>query len=373
MHARAKVVNEASWTYLARVLNPFQVHIHDDDSGGIPMGTQRHRYVDPELLGDGGEKRSLERGLGWFSIGLGVAQLASPGGVARLSGLRDDDRNRSTMRALGLRELASGLGILGRRRPAGFLWARVIGDAMDLAILGRSFSSRSTDRDRLLVAMAAVGGVAALDMLSAYRQTGRQRAVAELPGRVEGKVSVTKLITVNRPVEDVYAFWRNFENLPRFMAHLESVEQLGGNRSRWCAKAIAGKTVEWEAEIVDERPNESISWRSLPGADVPNRGSVRFTPAPGGRGTEIRVDLEYDPPAGKLGAAVAKLFGREPGQQTMGDLRRFKQVMETGEVVHSDASIHRGMHPARPSQTTQASRAMNTSMTSKPSNGGARS
>jgi uncharacterized membrane protein len=148
--------------------------------------------------------------------------------------------------------------------------------------------------------------------------------------------------------EQVYEFWRDFRNLPRFMEHLESVELLEGRRSRWRAKAPVGSNVEWEAEIVEDRPNEMISWRSLPGSEVDNTGSVRFLPAPGGRGTEIRVALEYDPPGGRLGAKVAKLFGEAPEQQVASDLRRLKQVLETGEVVHSDASIHRGMHPARP-------------------------
>jgi uncharacterized membrane protein len=109
--------------------------------------------------------------------------------------------------------------------------------------------------------------------------------------------------------------------------------------------------VEWEAEIIEDRPNERISWRSVQPADVPNIGTVQFRSAPGGRGTEIHVELRYDPPGGKLGAAVAKLFGKEPAQQVKGDLRRLKQVLETGEVVHSDASVHRGLHPAQPSGT----------------------
>jgi len=132
------------------------------------------------------------------------------------------------------------------------------------------------------------------------------------------------------------------------MAHLESVEVLDNNRSRWKAKAPAGTTVEWEAETIEDRPNELISWRSLPDASIPNSGSVRFKDAPGNRGTEVHVELQYQPPAGKLGSLIAKLFGEEPEQQIKGDLRRFKQVIETGEIVHSDASIHKGMHPAQP-------------------------
>jgi uncharacterized membrane protein len=119
-------------------------------------------------------------------------------------------------------------------------------------------------------------------------------------------------------------------------------------RSRWRAKAPAGTSVEWEAELIDDRPNELIAWRSLEGSTVDNSGFVRFERAPGGRGTVVHVELRYCPPAGALGAAVAKLFGEEPRQQLYDDLRAFKQVMELGEVVKSDASIHTGMHPAQP-------------------------
>ena len=148
----------------------------------------------------------------------------------------------------------------------------------------------------------------------------------------------TAAITVNRPVEDVYLYWRQFENLPTFMYHLESVEVLDENRSRWQAKAPAGTRVTWEAELVEDNLNALIAWRSLEGADVDNTGAVTFTPAPAGQGTEVTVDVEYRLPGGKLTALVAKLFGEEPAQQIHDDLRRFKQVLETGEVLRSDAS-----------------------------------
>jgi uncharacterized membrane protein len=303
---------------------------------------------------DAAERRA--RGLGWFSIGLGLAQIAAPRGVARMIGVEDDDRSRNAMFVIGVREIASGLGILSQPRPAGWVWTRVGGDVMDLALLGRALGSRRADRNRVTAATAAVAGVTLLDLLTS-QQLSRGAGAAGRAGvagargvrvPVQRGVRVTQAITVNRPPEEVYRFWRNFENLPQFMAHLESVQVLDDRRSRWKAKAPAGRTVEWDAEVVEDRPNELIAWRSLENADVPNSGSVRFTPAPGGRGTEIRVELQYAPPGGALGAAIAKLFGEEPQQQVKGDLRRFKQVMEAGEVVHSDASIHRGPHPARP-------------------------
>jgi uncharacterized membrane protein len=286
--------------------------------------------------------------LGWFSIGLGLAEILAPRPLGRAIGVGYGARQGSTFRAFGLREIAAGLGILSRRRPAAWMWARVAGDLLDLAALSIALGTRRRggDRSRIAGAIGAVLGVTAVDYLTA-RHLGKHQ-VRRLTPDIARSIEVTKTMTIGLPVEEVYRFWRDFQNLPRFMAHLESVVVQGDRRSRWTAKGPGGKTFSWEAEITEDRPNELISWRSMPGADVHNTGMVRFLPAPGGRGTELRVDLKYDPPAGLFGASVAKLLGKEPGEQIEGDLRRFKQVMETGEVTNSDASIHRGMHAAQP-------------------------
>lgn len=146
-------------------------------------------------------------------------------------------------------------------------------------------------------------------------------------------IKLEKSVNINRAPEELYRFWRNFENLPRFMNHLESVRETGPGRSHWTAKAPAGSTVEWDAEIYNEKEGEMIAWRTLEGADVASAGSVHFEPAEGGRGTLVRVVLKYDPPGGKLGALVARLFGENPEQQITEDLGRFKQLMETGQVA----------------------------------------
>ena len=164
-------------------------------------------------------------------------------------------------------------------------------------------------------------------------------------------IHVKKSITINRPPEEIYSFWRDFRNLPRVMSHLESVEVTGDRESHWVAKAPAGMKVEWDAIITDDKPNELIAWRSVEGSEVQNSGIVRFQPAPGGRGTEIQVELQYNPPGGRLGGMIAKLFGEAPEQQIEEDLRRFKQLMETGVIVESDASIqgrHLAQQPAHP-------------------------
>jgi len=147
---------------------------------------------------------------------------------------------------------------------------------------------------------------------------------------------VEKTVTIDKSPEELYRFWRDFENLPRFMKHVKSVGSIGDGRSHWVAKAPAGMTVEWDAEVINEEPNRLIAWRSLHHSEINHAGSVRFDPAPGGRGTEVRVTLNYAPPAGSLGVAVAKLFGEEPELQLEESLRRFKGLMEAGEVATTE-------------------------------------
>jgi uncharacterized membrane protein len=302
-------------------------------------GDQRER----DSQNDNAER--LANALGWFSIGLGLAEVAAPRAVAQLIGVKDEDKTRNVLRGYGMREIAAGIGILSRPQPAGWLWGRVVGDLLDLSSLGTALGSSRSNRVRVGAATAAVIGVTALDVRCALQL---QRGSANGRTAKIGDVRVTKTIIVNRSPEEVYRFWHDFANLPTFMKHLESVEITGDNRSHWKATGPGDKPVEWDAEIVDDQPNARIAWRSLEGSDIDNSGSVQFERAPGGRGTLVRVELQYSPPGGVISATLAKLFGEEPGQQVDDDLRAFKQVLETGEVAKSDASIHRGMHPAQP-------------------------
>ena len=297
--------------------------------------------LSPAVRRNGGNGR-LADGLGWLSLALGGAEVTAPGLVARMIGVSNTPENRLLLRVLGARELASGLGILARDRQAPWVWSRVAGDAMDLVLLGLAFTSDASRLRNLGLATAAVAGVTALDVMAGNRQARHDA------GR-SGLEHVTKAMTVNRPPAEVYEFWRNLENLPRFMRHLDSVTVTGPGRSRWVVRGPGGVRVEWDAEIVEERPGEFLAWRSLPGAQVENAGWVSFRPAPGNRGTEVSLRLAYHPPAGRLGSAVAWLFGREPEQQLREDMGRFKQVIETGEIARSDASRGLlGMRPAQP-------------------------
>ena len=166
-------------------------------------------------------------------------------------------------------------------------------------------------------------------------------------------IRVDDSITILKPREEVFRFWRNPENLSRFLKHVEQVRTTGPRTSHWRVKGPAGRTVEWDAEIHHEVENEVIGWRSLEGAMVDHAGSVRFREAPGARGTEVRVELQYNPPGGVLTALLAQLWGEEPSQQIHEDLRRLKQMLETGEAVTVEGQPRGGEQRDAPSAFAQ--------------------
>jgi uncharacterized membrane protein len=292
---------------------------------------------EPGLPSASGKK--LAKGLGSFSIGLGLAELLAPRAIASISGV--PKTRTGLIRLYGLREIAAGVMIFSQENPVGGMWSRVAGDALDLASLGAAATNPNSNKGRLAFATANVLAVTALDVICAKQLSNGKQGI-----------HAKSTCIVNREPEEVYSFWRNFQNFPRFMRHVESVEDLGDGRYHWVAKGPAGTTVEWDAMMVADDPGTVITWRSLENSDVDNAGAVRFERAPGGRGTIVKVNIEYNPIGGVLGATVAKLFGEEPKQQLDDDLRRFKQVMETGEVVVSDATLlgtgYFEQRPARP-------------------------
>jgi uncharacterized membrane protein len=299
--------------------------------GGLPTRRRQRlpRIEEAISLADEPDVTSgLATGLGVFSLALGAAEIAAPDAVARAVGVRDQGPAvRAVTAVLGARELAHGAGILRGRRTAAWVWSRVAGDAVDIAALLTAARVKGSVPTRLGVGLAALAGVTVADVVTARTLSARG-----------GECRATAAITVNRARSEAYRQWRDLEHLPEFMAHLRSVRANGSGRSHWEASGPARSTVSWDAEIVEDREGEVISWHSLEGADVENSGEVRFRDAPGDRGTEVTVDLRYRPPGGHAGAAVAKLLGEHPDQQLRDDLRRFKQVVELGEVVRSEGS-----------------------------------
>ncbi|HEV7990278.1 MAG TPA: SRPBCC family protein [Gemmatimonadaceae bacterium] len=239
---------------------------------------------------------------------------------------RSDSRN-NVAKPERIGSVAVGAALVGygikRRDPVGLI----------AALIGGAFIQRgATGHCMVYQAMGVSTGSAdaVLDLRARDDVTGRAATV-----NARKAVKVERSVTIERPRAELFDFWRNFENLPRFMEHLVSVRVDSPNRSHWTAKAPAGQTVEWDAEIVNEVPDEIIAWKSVGDPDVANAGAVNFSDAPGGRGTIVRVTVDYEPPAGRIGAMLSHLVSEEPDHQIREDLRKFKQLMETGEITTS--------------------------------------
>jgi uncharacterized membrane protein len=316
------------------------------------------RYSSPRRDGDVGEQpiqrrkktnasaRSQNRkpridGLALINLGLGALQLLATSRVARVIGLDDSPRNRLGLRLMGARRVALAVGGRFRKGSTILTWARAVGGIAELGLLGTAFVT--TRSKRLPLAIGAVAGVTAADLWAS-----RQREDTASDGDAS-TVPVRAVVTINRPTSAVYDLWRDFKNFPLFMTHVRSVTVQDRTRSHWAVSVTGRDDLEWDAVITDDQPNALIAWRSVEGADVFHGGEVRFVAAPGNRGTEVHVTMNVLPPAGGLGKAVAKLFHRIPEQIVAADMKRLKQLLELGEVVRSDASIHRKMHPAQPS------------------------
>lgn len=195
---------------------------------------------------------------------------------------------------------------------------------------------------RALIGAATVAAAAGVAFLLGRKllEPGEGSLISQAPpwtrrGRQGERALVGKTVTINRPAQDLYAFWRDFTNLAAFMDNVRSVEMLDDTRSRWTIAAPAGTELTFTSRIVAEEPGRLIAWESEDDAPVRNSGKVEFLDAPPGRGTWVRATISYDPPLGTLGRAVAKVLQREPNVQARRDLRRFKQLMETGEVTSS--------------------------------------
>lgn len=195
-----------------------------------------------------------------------------------------------------------------------------------------------------VLALFLAAGAVALSYQALSRRNHRHHPGDSAPGRTArqarfGDYTVTgKTVTINKPRAELFAYWRDFANLAHFMENVVSIRPTGEDRAVWTIKAPAGQTVEVETEIIEERENEFIAWRSVEGSEIKAEGKVIFKDAPADRGTQIEAIIAYEPPAGDLGRWIGKLFGREPGVQGRRELKRFKMLMETGEIA--DARCH---------------------------------
>jgi uncharacterized membrane protein len=282
---------------------------------------------------------TLAKGLGMFSLALGAAELAVPRLLARGIGIEPSAMTSAITRAFGAREIVAGIGVLLAPRSPFPLWGRVAGDVLDLAMLGVA-STRTKNKGRIAGAIAGVAAVTFLDVMA---------SVKAHKTAVRANHPVMFSVTIGKPARAVYEMFRDFARLPEFMDYLESVTELDSKRSRWVAKPFGlGKTVEWEAEITDDVPGTVIAWQSVEGESIQTKGRVTFAEAPGNPdATEVRVEMQLGVKFLGPSNAIAKFFSKP---QIKGDLRRFKQVMETGEVLLSDATVTKKPHPAQPSE-----------------------
>lgn len=299
---------------------------------------------------------ALVKALSGASFVLGVSELFAPEKVAAVAGVDDTARTRRIIRALGARECGHGAALL--IGPDQLVWTRVAGDVLDMALLVAGVAARGQGRRRQgTISAVALSGIAGLDLYTALRTTGNGGGRHVTGSRHR---TLQAAVTVRRPPDVVYGFWRDLENLPNFMYHLKSVTAGTDGLSHWVASAPMNQSVQWDAQITEDDPNKRIAWQSLAGSPIENGGSVEFTPTAAGDGTEVRVKIGYHIPGGLLGKAAASLFGESPDQQVNDDLRRFKQILETGQVLRSDgspegAAAGRQLHqqPAQPVKGSQ--------------------
>ena len=282
------------------------------------------------------QTQALARGLGWFSVGIGALEIL--GGKTLSEALGIGNRT-GLLRAYGFREISVGVGILTAPKtpPPGWLWARFAGDIVDLATLFAALENKEK-RVNVAFALAAVGGVTALDYLCAQQlsQAAQTKANASTPtDRPDLSAVGEGYITINRSAEDLMARWTEPETFAAVMGGFADVKPSGDGVMQWTVHTPLHTDLTWTSRMTQGASDgsQTVRWESLPGGDVPNRGTVQFKGgAPGSRGTEVALRFEFDPPGGVVGDAAAKYLGFVPGVLASGVLRRFKALIETGEI-----------------------------------------
>jgi uncharacterized membrane protein len=271
--------------------------------------------------------------LGVLSIGLGMAELAATDSLTKVIGATDGRPPPWLVRAMGLREIASGVGMIAQPRQSGWAWARVVGDVIDLALLGLAFRSPRKGYGRLIATAAAVAGIMSLDVLLA-RQLSRDHQYQHISPRWLSDsrgLRIQHSVAINCPPERLYRYCRDLGNLTRSLTYLQSVRETPDKRVIWVVKSPNGEPVEWDTQIVEDRPDELISWRAAKGASFENAGSLRFTREPAGRGTILTLEMLLRPPMGRM-RTLAQVFGQKPDFRMQEGLRRLKALIETGEI-----------------------------------------
>jgi uncharacterized membrane protein len=298
----------------------------------VPPEPQSDAVAPPSDAAGRAQPRVRERArsgvvaLGLASVALGVAKVAAPRALARLVGAPDGPRAKWIIQGLGAREVVIGVGLLASRRATPWLWARAAGNALELALLGAAVGARREDRRRAAGALGVLAGMTAFDVACAVASTRALRRRVAAP--------VRRSVTIARPREEVYRFWRDFANAPAFMSDVESVEVLDDRRSRWSAHGPVGPVVSWEVTVAEDRPDELVRWSSVEGAqsDVRTEGVVRFSDALDGRGTDVELELGYGVPDDAPERAAAFVARAAAPQRIEAGLARGKALLETGRV-----------------------------------------
>lgn len=267
---------------------------------------------------------AMVRGLGWLSVGLGLTALLAPRELGSYTGLKG---RTALLRVTGARELLSGLGLLTRPENCGWIWARVLGDLIDLAVLAGASGRSSRGRGRALASLGVVSAITAFDLGTAVQRTRLKSSGARAPD-----IYLERSLLINKSPAECYAFWRDISNLARFTARVVSITALDERRARWIVALPGQRQLQWDSELTVEVPGQRIQWRALSGAPFQHAGAVVFEAAPGKRGTLVKVSMHYKAPGGSIGAGLVQWLGPDPFGEVRENLRRFKQLIETGEI-----------------------------------------
>lgn len=272
------------------------------------------------------DHKRLAYGLGWFSIGLGITEIVAATPLASFFGI---PRQTPLLRLFGFREVGAGIGILRSTDPGPWMWGRVGGDALDLAALGAAMGKDNPQRGRVAAAIGVIAAITALDAYNAY-------ALSAADGKSQAETAdsppITQTITIGKSADELYGLLHDAQTLAQVMEPVAKITPVNDQRAHWVAELPLGRSLTWDMELIDDRPGESMRWRSLTDTQVPATGSVAFRAAPGDRGTEVTLRLELEPPGGAVGAAGVKLLRAVPQTMLYKALRRFKSLAETGEI-----------------------------------------